>query len=148
MNQTGRKYRRVQKDFTGVVSMTKQSHKEECDVNNILEKYRKTGLMTHIKNGGAVYGDFSNIASYKEAVDSVRLASETFMQLPANIRKKFDNDPGVFLDFTSDPKNLDEMRKLGLLKDTVVVDSEAPSNAAPAGTDANGGAPTKTPASS
>ena len=32
----------------GGPSRTKQAFKEECDVNNILRKYEKTGLITHV----------------------------------------------------------------------------------------------------
>jgi hypothetical protein len=36
------------------------------------------------------------------------------MQLPSDIRAKFDNDPGEFFEFCTDPKNADEMVQLGL----------------------------------
>ena len=29
-------------------SLTKQMHKKECDINNILAKYQKTGAITHL----------------------------------------------------------------------------------------------------
>lgn len=121
---SSRKYRRVQYIDT-TPSVTKQSHKDECDVNKILERYKLTGHLTHVKNGG-LYGDFSNIGSYKEAVDQVSSATESFMSLPASVRKRFDNDPGLFLDFTGDPKNLDEMKKLGLMKETSVDNKASP----------------------
>ena len=37
-----------------------------------------------------------------------------FEELPATIRKKFENDPAKFLDFVNDERNADEMVELGL----------------------------------
>lgn len=105
--------RRVQFKPQGL-SMTKQSFKEECDIDRILKKYRATGVIDHVKRGVPQYGDFSNIPDYQNAIHAVRLADEKFMDLPADIRKRFDNDPGKFLMFVQDPKNLDELRDMGL----------------------------------
>ncbi|QXP08056.1 MAG: internal scaffolding protein [Arizlama microvirus] len=44
----------------------------------------------------------------------VALANEQFANLSAHVRKRFQNDPQEFLQFTSDPENLPEMVKLGL----------------------------------
>ena len=38
-----------------------------------------------------------------------------FIFLPSKIRKKFENDPKVFLDFVCNPENVDELRTMGLL---------------------------------
>jgi phage internal scaffolding protein len=44
-------------------------------------------------------------------------AEESFYRLPSKVRMKFDNDPLDFIDFASNPDNLDEMRELGLAKE-------------------------------
>ena len=41
-------------------SLTQQQFADECDVNNILAKYRATGLLTHIKHHNGNYRDFSS----------------------------------------------------------------------------------------
>lgn len=96
-------------------SRTKQSFKQECDINTIMAKYEKTGVIEHTKSFAGHYGDFSDIKSYQEALDAVIAAEEMFMGLPAQARAKFANDPGKFLDFVEDPSNVEEMGRLGLL---------------------------------
>jgi phage internal scaffolding protein len=41
-------------------------------------------------------------------------AQEDFALLPANVRKRFNNDPGEFFEFATNPDNYDDMVKLGL----------------------------------
>ena len=36
------------------------------------------------------------------------------MEIPAIIRKRFDNDPYQFLEFMENPENIEEARQLGL----------------------------------
>lgn len=96
-------------------SRTKQSFKAECDINNILKKYRDTGILTHTRDSQPLYGDFSEITDYQGSLNQVIQAQEAFEQLPALVRKRFANDPGKFVEFVQDDKNYDEALKLGLL---------------------------------
>lgn len=96
-------------------SMTDQDAKDECDINLILEKFAKTGLLEHVKDREPRYGDFSNVPFYKEAIDQVHKAEAAFMELPAKTRLRFDNDAMKFMEFVNNPKdNIDEMIELGL----------------------------------
>jgi phage internal scaffolding protein len=95
--------------------ITEQHHKQECDVNYILRKYQKTGLIDHVNRFGGDYSDLSDSVSFHEAMNICIDAENAFNTLPSSIRKKFDNDPGSFLDFVSDESNLDEMVELGLV---------------------------------
>lgn len=97
-------------------SMTKQEFAAECDINNIMAQYNRTGLVNHVSKYQGRYVDVCGAVSFQEAQNIVLRAQEAFMSLPAEVRGKFENDPGAFLDFVSDPSNKDEMRKLGLLK--------------------------------
>lgn len=108
------KRERVQLDC-GDVRITKQNFKAECDVNNIVARAKKTGLVNHVSRYNGQYGDFSEPVDYQSALNFMMEASDVFMSLPSNIRKKFDNDPGQFLSFAEDPANKDQMRELGLL---------------------------------
>jgi len=97
-------------------SLTKQSFRDECDINNILRQFNVTGQLP----AGSVqpqYGDFSGITDYQSALNAVMAAQDSFLELPAKVRAKFDNDPAVFLDFVSDEANKDEMKALGLLRE-------------------------------
>lgn len=106
---------RVALDFTGTVSMARQSHKQEADINFIVGRYMRGGGLPQVR--GAFYGDVSDVPSdYREALDVVQRSREAFMQLPAKVRARFENDPAEVLDFIRDPANRDEAIELGLLE--------------------------------
>lgn len=96
-------------------SMTHQSFKEECDINRIMKKWEKTGIIEHRNTFEGNYADFTTVPTdYHTAMNSILAAEEMFMTLPAAVRKKFHNDPGEFLDFADNPENLQEMQEMGL----------------------------------
>ena len=96
-------------------SMTKQAHKGECDINNILKKFRDQGVITHRNTFEGNYGDFTNVPlSYHDAMNQVREADEMFQSIPAHVRAEFQNDPGKFLEFVQNPENAQRMYDLGL----------------------------------
>lgn len=92
----------------------KQSMKKDCDINNILRKYKKTGHLPELIKRNAQYGDFSQIEDYQTSLNTVKKAQEQFDSLSAEVRKKFENDPAKMLDFVSNPENIEEMYNLGL----------------------------------
>lgn len=95
------------------VTRTKQSFKDECDINNIIKKFHKTGLIDFVNTRQPQYGDYSGF-DFQVAMDTVAKANEMFAELPAGVRKRFQNDPVEFVKFVSDANNQDEMIKLGL----------------------------------
>jgi phage internal scaffolding protein len=96
------------------VGRTEQHHKSECDIDTIIRKYDKTGLITHVNSAVAQYGDFTDVNEYQVSLNMVIDAQNAFNELPSAIRKKFGNDPGEFFEFATDPDNYDELVKLGL----------------------------------
>jgi phage internal scaffolding protein len=105
---------RVSFETTGD-SRTKQNFKNECDVNNILKNYNKTGVMPENFNPGE-YRDLDG-TDYQEYMQTVASANSMFEELPSALRKRFKNDPAQLLSFVHDDKNVDEAHKLGLLRD-------------------------------
>lgn len=91
-----------------------QHMKDHCDINNILRKYDRDGILTHVNRTQAMYGDYTQINEYQHALDLVLQAQAMFDELPSHLRKRFGNDPGAYAEFVTDPRNLDEMIKLGL----------------------------------
>lgn len=77
-------------------SQTQQQFKEEVDINTIVERFGITQFAP-LREGAGVYGDFSGITDYDSAAERIREADRRFMQLPAEIRDKFRNDPGVLI---------------------------------------------------
>ncbi len=93
---------------------TEQSHKKECDVNYILRKYAKTGVLEHVKKHEGQYADIP-AQDFREAMEIIALSKSMFEELPSEARKKFHNDTAEFLEFVQDPKNKPELHKMGLL---------------------------------
>lgn len=96
-------------------SMTKQAHKDECDINVIMSRYQQTGVLPgDDRIAGARYMDCTG-ADYQEAMMVVASAKTAFLEMPAGIRDRFDNDPRRLMEFLEDPRNLEEARELGLV---------------------------------
>jgi len=98
----------------GARSLTEQAHCKRCDVNNILAQYDKTGLITHVNKAVGEYGDFTAVNEYQESLNTVIAAREAFAELPSKIRARFNNDPGEFFEFATNPDNGQAMVELGL----------------------------------
>lgn len=106
--------RKAVKQHVGEASLTQQHLAEETDINYILAKYQKTGVITHVAKFAGQYGDFSGVPDYKTGLEMVMAADDMFMSLPSSIRDRFGNDPAQFIAFATDEKNHDEMIKMGL----------------------------------
>lgn len=113
MSERKRLVPRVQLKFTQP-SRTIQSAEAECNINNIMAKYQKTGLVTHVNKSQGFYDDVSDLVDYREALDIVSRAEFLFSSVPSAIRARFDNDPAKYLAFVHDPANADELIKMGL----------------------------------
>lgn len=113
-------------------SRTKQNFAKECDVNNVIKAFKRTGLVTHVAKRPGFYADVSTLGDYKSAMDNVKQAESLFLELPHKTRERFGNDAAVFLDWCVDPKNTEEMQELGLLpKDEILPPAESGSAATP-----------------
>ena len=104
-------------------SLTQQHFAQEADIKTIIKKHDRTGIISHVARGVAQYGDYSEVNEYREALDIVRNADQSFNMLPAELRKAFDNDAGAFFEFATDPANDEKMVEMGL--------KEAPPSPAP-----------------
>lgn len=93
-------------------SLTKQSEKQSCDINFIIDRYRQSGFLP--QRDGAYYGEFADI-NYQEALNTVIEAQNAFSELPSAVRTKFGNDPAAFVEFAANPENHQAMYDLGLL---------------------------------
>ncbi len=112
-----RERHRVSINTTGDKIRTKQSAKNECDINQILAKYLRTGVVApeNMAKRQAVFADVSETGDYHTARNQVIAAKDAFMTLPAKLRARFNNDPGKLLDFCADSNNLEEAIELGII---------------------------------
>ncbi len=110
-------------------SLAQQHARDETDINTIVRRF---GLTGELPNGvrAPQYGDFTEATDYHTAMNAVISANNAFMQLPADVRSRFNNDAGAFVDFCSDEKNRAEAQSLGLI---VGSPSEPTPNPAPEG---------------
>ncbi len=106
-------------------SLTKQSFKKECDINVIMSKYQKSGLISHINTHEARYGETS-AQSFTEAQYLVAEAQSMFAELPSKARRYFNDDPKAFLAFTEnyDPEtDKQQLIDLGLSESGIALPS-------------------------
>ena len=96
--------------------LTQQSAKDECDINLIVERAKRGADISNLSKGTPMYGDFTGLPDYRQALLMVNKARDMFMSLDARVRERFSNDPGRLLEFLGDDKNYDEALKLGLVE--------------------------------
>jgi len=112
---------------------TKSEFKNECDINVIMKKYQKTGVLPiGIENNG-VYLDVSDVPTYQDCLNTVISAQNAFNELPSALRKRFGGDIERYLEYVNDPKNVSEMIELGMIEKKVapMVQSEVSNSVTP-----------------
>lgn len=93
--------------------LTKQSFKDQCDINKILKKAQQTGSIAHLaKYDKAVYGEFNQNFDLLTARRQIERANEIFADLPSEVRSEFGNDALKFVQFAGDPANNDKLAEL------------------------------------
>lgn len=107
--------RRVCLDCSNDEPIVEQSHKAEVDINNIVKRHgmdliQKTALLQ-----SKLY-QFDDVTGndFQEAMFKVAKAKESFLRMPSEIRKRFDNDAAKFLDFVQNPDNSEQLVEMGL----------------------------------
>lgn len=94
-------------------SLTEQSHKKSCQISTILDRYKKTGIITHNNSMQGTYADYPNEMDFHLMQNKIAVAKSMFEAIPSNIRAEFNNDPGTFLSFAQDPENREKMLEMG-----------------------------------
>jgi len=94
-------------------SLTQQQFKEESDINTIVDRFMKSGVLPTAVNMPQ-YMDYEGVFDYQSAMNAVRAADEQFLRMDAKVRARFNNSPQEFLSFFADPANTDEAIRLGL----------------------------------
>ncbi len=92
----------------------KQSMREECDVNKIVEHFVKTGLIDHLAEGVPEFVDVSELGDYRSIIEQVRKVEMYFAGLPALVRTAFSNDASMFMDYLETDPSTEDLETLGL----------------------------------
>lgn len=96
-------------------SLADQSQAEAADINVIVRNFGVTGEMPQNVRMPLKL-DFVESVDFQSAMNAIIEAERSFGAMPARVRERFSNDPQRFLEWCDDPDNLDEAKKLGLVK--------------------------------
>lgn len=101
-------------------TLTQQSHSIETDINVLVRRFGLTGQISGVSRP-PLESDFEvGVFDFQSAMNQIRSAQESFASMSSDVRRRFDNDPHLFVQFCSDPANLPELRKMGLAVPEVV----------------------------
>lgn len=95
---------------------TQQSFAESCNINTILARYQKTGVIDHVAKHGPEYG-FVDGTDFTTQMQTIAKATSMFEELPSEARKHFNHDPAQFLDYVHDmdDEKFEQLAELGLI---------------------------------
>lgn len=93
-----------------------QTHEKSCNINNIVNKFQRTGTIEHQNKHEARYDDITG-QDFETMMNIVANAQSMFEDLPSGIRAKFDNSPSQFLDYVQNPANKAEAVELGIMSE-------------------------------
>ncbi len=88
---------------------TKQSYKNETDINKIMARADKAGTISHLQKFEGVYGDFAD-TDFHAMTTKLTQGREIFDELPAELRQEFGQSPANFFAYVNDPANKGELR--------------------------------------
>lgn len=112
---TRRVYHTFNRELPEERSRTKPEFWKDVNINFIMKKYRKTGILgSPLDYREGMYGDFSSGEDFADRARKVVRMEALFMDLPAHVRSRFSNDPALLVDFLVRPENDEEAFKLGL----------------------------------
>ncbi len=94
-------------------NLVEQHHKDDVDINKIIPRYDKSGVLQEMMEFEGQYADLTGI-NYQDMVDTVANANSAFETLPSELRAMFDHDPAKMLSFMDDESNNEKMYELGL----------------------------------
>lgn len=85
-------------DCSNSENLTKQSFKDECDINNVVDRFVQTGQLPFNVRIGGVFEEAPSM-SLKEALDIARGAQSDWDNLSDEVRQSFDNQFENYVDF-------------------------------------------------
>lgn len=106
------KYQTVNND----PSETVQSDAPLADIQKILAKYQEVGIIDHLNDAESVFRDVTEFTDYADAMRNLKVAEQTFMELPSKVREIFHHDVAEWLDAAHDPEKRDALVEAGFVK--------------------------------
>lgn len=106
---------RVSLSFADAPSRTKSEFAEECNINNIVNRGLKSGILPS-GSRKPLFGDYSEVNDYVHIQRTIVEAEQNFMQLDAETRAFFKNNVANLLDFIDNPENAEKAAEMGLIE--------------------------------
>ncbi len=91
--------------------LTKQTFRDETDINKILQKFQVSGVVSHLNKFEGMYGEFADF-DFLNANLMLNKGADIFAALPSEVRREFDQDPSKFFAFVNDVENKDKLNEL------------------------------------
>lgn len=96
-------------------SKTVQSDAELGDVNAVMDRYRRTGIVAGLNEVEKEYRDVTTFSDFADVMRHARAAEEEFMKLPSKVREMFNHDAMQWLDTAHDPEKRQALLDKGLI---------------------------------
>lgn len=109
--------------------LTVQADRDEADINKIIARFEKAGMISTVNRSEPFYGDVSEYDGLQDAIIKVQNADALFMGMSAQVRERFANDPVQMMEFLADNKNRAEAEGLGMVIKRPEPPVEPPSSA-------------------
>lgn len=109
--------------------VTVQSDTHLVDLNRIMEKYRRTGLVEALDETEAKFMDCTAFQDYADVMRTAKEAEMEFMKLPSKVREIFHHDVAEWLDTAHDEKKREALVAAGAIKRDPEIDT--PGDGAP-----------------
>lgn len=94
-------------------SKTNKDHKKMVDVNHIMDRFLKTGQLTHVSNSPMSYTgeELPQHTNLQTSLHFIKDMEETYKNLNKKFKKQFKTFE-EFIEFVDDPQNKDELQKI------------------------------------
>ncbi|ALS03800.1 VP3 [Gokushovirus WZ-2015a] len=99
-------------DFFDEMSPVQQHFRDQSDINFIVNYWSRTGNFSSVNPIPARYVDCTAVQDYQNALDTLCKADEILEAMTPQQRLRFHNDPIAFIEYFSDPANIDELKAL------------------------------------
>ncbi len=107
----GKKNNRVSISFDPAERRTEQHHAKSVNINTIMARYHKTGVIDHVNKHGANYGDVTGM-DFHTAQNLVATQKTVFAELPAYARDHFQNDVQKYLTLVATPEGAEALQDI------------------------------------
>ncbi len=89
---------------------TKQSQKDECDINKLLSRAARSDTLSHLDKYQSQYGNFADY-DFENHITQIAAGQTIFENLPAEVKREFAQSPQSFFEYVTNPKNADKLHE-------------------------------------